>query len=94
MTEINDFKKDVLFRGWREAIVARYFENVTQFMIKLFCSFMAVVLTKLVSQAIVSNIFAVLNFFHTLYELYASIYITSEWQKYIDSRKRKSNSFI
>lgn len=43
--------------------MARYSENVTQSMIKLFCSFMAVVLTKLVSQAIVSNIFVVLNIF-------------------------------
>lgn len=38
-------------------------ENVTQSMVKLFCSFWAVVFMKLVSQAIVSNIFVVLKLF-------------------------------
>lgn len=43
--------------------MASYSENVTQSTVKLFCSFLAAVFTKLVSQAIVSNIFVVLNFF-------------------------------
>lgn len=50
-----------------------YSENVMQSMVELFCSFLDVAFTKSVSQAIVSSIFVVLNFFLTLYELYASI---------------------
>ena len=58
--------------------MASYSENVTQSTVKLFCSFQAVICTKLMSQAIVSNIFLILIFVLTLYELYASVYVTSE----------------
>lgn len=50
--------------------MASYTENVTQSMVKLFCSFRAVVFMKLVSQAIVGSIFVVLKAFFLPYMNY------------------------
>lgn len=55
-----------MFREYGEVFAASYSEDVIQYMVKLFCSFLAVVFMKLVSQTIVSNILVVLNFFLTL----------------------------
>lgn len=57
------FYKNILFREWGEVIVASYSENVMQSTVKLFCSFLDLFFMKLVSQAIVSNIFVFFNFF-------------------------------
>lgn len=57
------FYKNILFREWGEVIVASYSENVMQSTVKLFCSFLDLFFMKLVSQAVVSNIFVFFNFF-------------------------------
>lgn len=60
------FNKNILFREWGEVIVASYSENVMQSTVKLFCSFLDLFFMKLVSQAIVSNIFVFFIFFSYL----------------------------